>query len=94
VSPGDGLHLYGGCWRRAAPRRRLAVPAVEFTSNGTLPALDELIAVWPGTLVSLSTWATTPSADLGGRTPAEELGRRGGPERVVELVRALAESAW
>jgi hypothetical protein len=67
---------------------------VEFTSNGTLPALDELIAVWPGTLVSLSTWATTPSADLGGRTPAEELGRRGGPERVVELVRALAESAW
>jgi hypothetical protein len=75
----------GGDWR---------FPLWQFTGDGTLPALDELIAVWPGTLVSLSTWATAQSADLGGRTPAEELGRRGGPERVAELARALAESAW
>jgi hypothetical protein len=75
----------GGDWR---------FPLWQFTADGTLPALDELIAVWPGTMLSLSTWTTTPSADLGGRTPAEELGRRGGPERVVELVHALADCAW
>ena len=74
--------------------REWRFPAWQFADDGTLPALDELIAEWPSTPLALSTWAVTPSPDLDGRTPAQALGRRGGPERVRELAHALSASAW
>jgi hypothetical protein len=37
---------------------------------------------WPGSTVSLSMWACTPSPRLGGRTPAQALGgNREGEDR-------------
>jgi hypothetical protein len=74
--------------------REWRFPAWQFADDGTLPALDELIDAWPGTPLALSTWAVTPSPDLDGRTPAQALAVRGGVERVLDLARALAASAW
>jgi hypothetical protein len=69
-------------------------PAWQFGDDGSLPGVGELIAVWPGSPLALSMWATTPSADLGGRTPADALTSQGGPRRVIELVEAIAAAAW
>jgi hypothetical protein len=74
--------------------REWRFPSWQFADDGTLPGLDELIATWPSTPLALSTWAVTPSPDLEGRTPAQALGRRGGPERVRELAHAVSASAW
>lgn len=74
--------------------REWRFPAWQFADEGTLPLLDALIDAWPGTSLALSTWAVTPSVDLDGRTPAQALMRRGGPERVLELARALGAAAW
>jgi hypothetical protein len=74
--------------------REWRFPAWQFAEDGTLPALGELIEAYPGTPLALSTWAVTPSVDLNGRTPAQALARRGGPERVLELAHALSASAW
>lgn len=59
-----------------------------------MPALSELIDTYPGTPLALSVWAVTPSPDLDGNTPARELTRRGGPERVLEIAQALSAAAW
>ena len=53
-----------------------------------------MIAAYPGTPLALTTWATAPSADLDGRTPAEALTERGGVQRVVDAARALTPAAW
>ena len=74
--------------------REWRFPARQFADDGILSALDELIDAWPGTPLSLSAWAVTRSVDLNGRTPAQALTRRGGPERVLELAHALAAAAW
>lgn len=74
------------------PQRRL--PAWQFNSGRPLPALDRLIDAWPGTSLTLALWAEQPNVDLGGRTPADELTRRGGVERVLELVRSLTSHGW
>jgi hypothetical protein len=72
--------------------REWRFPAWQFGEDGTLPALGDLIGVYPGTPLALSTWAVTPSVEFNGRTPAQALARRGGPERVLELAHALSAS--
>jgi len=74
--------------------REWRFPAWQFGDDAILPGLDEVIDAWPGTPLALSVWAVTPSVDLDGRTPAQALVRRGGPERVLELARALGAAAW
>ena len=74
--------------------REWRFPAWQFADDGTVPALSELIDAYPGTPLALSVWAVTPSPDLDGNTPARELTRRGGPERVLELAQALSAAAW
>jgi hypothetical protein len=74
--------------------REWRFPVWQFGDDTTLPGLDRLIASWPGTPLDLSIWAQRRSADLGGRTPADELKRRDGVDRVIELVDAIASAAW
>lgn len=64
------------------------VPAWQLTARGTLPGLEAVIAAWPGTSLSLSVWAMTPSPDLDGRCPADHLARRLSQRRVLELLSA------
>lgn len=66
----------------------------ETHEDGVLPGLERLIAVFPGSALSLTSWATTPSADLDDATPAQALTRRDGLARVFEAVRALTPAAW
>jgi excisionase family DNA binding protein len=54
----------GGGWR---------LPAWQFSGNGLLPGVAELVRSWQGSFVSLSLWACTPSARLRGRTPVQAL---------------------
>lgn len=74
--------------------REWRFPAWQFGDDDVLPGLAELIASWPGTTLGLSTWAAQPAPDLGMRTPAQELSRRGGAERVLELTAAISAAAW
>jgi len=74
--------------------REWRFPAWQFADDGTVPGLEELIAGWPGTPLALSTWATRPSVDLEGRTPAQTLTRRYGPDRVIKLAHSLGDAAW
>jgi excisionase family DNA binding protein len=74
--------------------REWRFPAWQFADDGTLPELPKLIAMWPSTPLALSSWAITPNADLDGRSPAEELTRRGGTRRVLELVDAVRAAGW
>jgi hypothetical protein len=74
--------------------REWRFPAWQFADDGTVPGLELLIAGWSGTPLALSTWATRPSVDLEGRTPAQTLTRRHGPDRVSELAHALGDAAW
>jgi hypothetical protein len=70
------------------------VPAWQLRRRSSLPGLADLIAAWPGANLTLSLWAVAPCADLGGRSPAEELARRGGRRRVMDAVQALTAAAW
>jgi hypothetical protein len=54
----------GGVWR---------LPAWQFGADGLLPGVSDLLASWPGSFLSLSVWACTPSARLQGRTPTQAL---------------------
>jgi hypothetical protein len=74
------------------PQRRL--PAWQFRNGRILRGVPRLIDAWPGTSLTLALWAVRPNVDLDGRTPAEELARRGGVERVLEVVRSLSTLAW
>jgi hypothetical protein len=69
-------------------------PAWQFHEDGVLPGLAEVIDAYPGTPLALTVWATSPSADLDGRTPAEALTERGGVQRVVDAAQALSPAAW
>jgi Protein of unknown function (DUF2384) len=51
-------------------------------------------AAYPGGALSLTRWATSPSPDLDGATPAQVLARRGGIARVLEAAEALTPDAW
>ncbi len=70
------------------------LPSWQFYEDSTLPNLKQLIDAYPGGALSLTTWATSPSADLSGATPAQTMTRRGGPARVLEAASALAPAAW
>jgi hypothetical protein len=70
------------------------LPAWQFYEDGTLPGLKQLIAAYPGGALSMTIWATSPTPDLDGNTPASTLTRRGGVSRVLEAVRALTPAAW
>ena len=74
--------------------REWRFPAWQFGDDDALPGLPELTAAWPGTPLALSTWAVKPSPDLGGRTPAQEMRRRDGVERVLDIVQSISEAAW
>lgn len=74
--------------------REWRFPAWQFDDDAVLPGLANVIGAWPGTALALSAWATRPSVDLDGRAPAQELGRRGGDARVLELLDAVSIAAW
>lgn len=74
--------------------REWRFPAWQFSDDDVLPGLPDLIASWPGTPVALSTWAVKPTPDLDGHAPVEEMRRRGGTERVLDLVEAVSAAAW
>jgi hypothetical protein len=74
--------------------RAKRLPAWQFHEDGVLPGLAEVIAAYPGSALSLTTWATSPSPDLDGATPAQALARRDGVQEVLDAVRALTAAAW
>jgi excisionase family DNA binding protein len=74
--------------------REWRFPAWQFGEDDALAGLAQLVAAWPGTPVALSIWATKPATDLGGRTPAQEMNRRDGALRVLDLVHAISAAAW
>jgi hypothetical protein len=69
-------------------------PAWQFHEDGALPGLEKVIAAFPGSALSLTNWATAPSADLDDATPAQTLSRRGGLARVLDATAALTPAAW
>ncbi len=70
------------------------LPAWQFYEEGVLPGLKQVIAIYPGGALSLTSWATSPSPDLDGVTPAQALARRDGLARVLDAVQALTPAAW
>jgi hypothetical protein len=79
----------------ALRRGRISMlPAWQFYEDGTLPGLKQLIDAYPGGPLSLTVWATSPSPDLAGATPAHALTRRDGVSRVLETASALGPAAW
>lgn len=75
--------------------REWRLPAWQFYEDGLLPGLPDLIAAYPGTPLALTTWATTPNADLDGHTPAEAMLTARGVEWVLSAaVRPLTPAAW
>jgi len=70
------------------------VPAWQFYEDTVLPGLKQVISTYPGGALSLTVWATSPSPDLDGATPAQALARRDGLARVIEAARALTPAAW
>lgn len=70
------------------------LPVWQFYEEGVLPGLKRVIAAYPGGALSLTHWATSPSPDLDGLTPAQTLTRRGGLERVLDALQALTPAAW
>jgi hypothetical protein len=86
--------LAGGKLVALSRGRELRFPAWQFFEGSTLPGLADVIAVYPGGSLSLSTWAVTPNADLGRLAPADALVRRGGVERVLAALEAISADAW
>ncbi|MGA2010072.1 MAG: hypothetical protein ABSH51_06005 [Solirubrobacteraceae bacterium] len=74
--------------------RQRRFPAWQFSDDGPLPGLAKVIAAWPGTMLALTTWANSPSADLGDATPARVLAQRDGLGRVLAAEAALSSAAW
>ena len=68
-------------------------PRWQFTDDDVVPDLHDLVERFASAL-ALTTWVTTPFADLGGVTPAEMLQRRGGQQRVLRLAEATGAEAW
>jgi excisionase family DNA binding protein len=63
---------------------RLRLPAWQFSSDGLLAGMPDVVKSWPGSFLSLSMWACTPSTQLDGRTPAQAL--RDGDVLKVEMM--------
>jgi hypothetical protein len=74
--------------------RELYFPAWQFRDGAALPGLAEAIAAYPGSPLSLSTWAVTPHPDLDGLSPAQALARRGSVQRVLAVIESISAAAW
>ena len=75
--------------------REWRLPTWQFHEDGVLPGLHLLIGAYPGTPLSLTTWATTPNPDLDGRTPAQAILTARGVDWVLsDAVRPLTPAAW
>lgn len=61
--------------------------------RGFVPGIAELRRVFPGGVVALSRWATTPNVDLDGMAPADILAA-GRVEDVIAVAGALTAAAW
>ncbi|MDT4941411.1 MAG: hypothetical protein QOJ34_1500 [Pseudonocardiales bacterium] len=76
--------------RRAGQPR---FPRWQFTAEGVVAGIPELMEAFDSP-VALSSWATTPAADLDGRAPADVLRTRRGLDRVRELLVSVGPAAW
>lgn len=63
------------------------------TERGFLPGIGALRDAFPGGLVALSRWVTTPNVDLNDATPADALAA-GRVEQVVAAAAATTAVAW
>jgi excisionase family DNA binding protein len=61
--------------------------------RGFLPGLAQLRRVFPGGLVSLTRWATTPNVELGDKTPADVLAS-GHVDDVIRVAATITAAAW
>lgn len=76
--------------------REWRLPAWQFHADaerGMVPGLAQLRRVFPGGLVSLSDWVTTPNVDLDGSTPLAELAA-GRVDVVLLAAQGLTAAAW
>ena len=76
--------------------REWRLPTWQFNPDaerGFVPGLAELQQVFPGGVVTLSSWVSAPSVDLDGATPAAELAA-GHVDRVVLAAKSLTAAAW
>ena len=76
--------------------RRWLIPAWQLepdAERGILPCLDRLSAAFPGGVVSLSAWATRPSAQLDDRTPRDALAI-GDVDAVLRAASQLTAAGW
>lgn len=88
LDSGDLLGLKQGReWR--LPTWQLSPDA----ERGYLPGLARLHGVFPGGVVSLSLWATTPHVDLDGVTPATALAADK-VDKVLHLAHISTAAAW
>lgn len=62
------------------------LPVWQFSADGVLPGVRSVLRRRPGSFVSLSTWARTPSAELRDRTPAQALEDRD----LIEVIATLS----
>ncbi len=74
--------------RRLLPTWQLANVANAALHGPALAGIADLIQMFPGSTVALTLWACKPSADLGGRTPAQALAD-GHADAVIATARAL-----
>lgn len=68
-------------------------PSWQFTDDGVVVGVFDLTKAFVSP-IALTSWVTTPSVDLGGQTPAEELRTRHGLDRVRELLVSVGPAAW
>lgn len=62
--------------------------------RGFVPAIAGLRRLFPGGVVSLSRWATTPNVDLDGVAPADALAAGRVQEVIAVAATATAAAAW
>jgi hypothetical protein len=86
-------HAAGGLVAIARGREQF-FPAWQFHEGAVLPGLAAVIRAYPGSALSLSSWAVTENADLDGLTPERTLTRRDGHERVLAAIDAISADAW
>jgi hypothetical protein len=86
-------HAAGGLVAIARGREQY-FPAWQFHEGAVLPGLAAVIRGYPGSALSLSSWATTENTDLDGLTPERMLTRAGGRERVLAAIDSLSADAW
>lgn len=72
------------------------LPAWQFQAGaerGVLAGLPDLRRAFPGGVVALTQWMTTPSPDLEGRTPRDAM-VQGGSEQVLYVAKQLTAAGW